>query len=141
MKSISSFCSSFCSFLCVISTRFQFICRAFTLNKKMPVSYHLFRDFGLLVGFLGAFGILVNKRQILLSIICIERRFYGLNFFLVVLSVYLDDRLGELFGLFVLTLAAAESALALALLTAYFRVYGNILLREDLISIIFYLFN
>lgn len=99
---------------------------------SIPTSLNLFRDFGLLVGFLGAFGILVNKRHILLSIICIERRFYGLNFFLVTLSMYLDDRLGEIFALFVLTLAAAESALALALLTAYFRVYGNMLLREEL---------
>ena len=98
---------------------------------SIPTSLHLFRDFGLLVSFLGAFGILVNKRHILLSMICIERRFYGLNFFLVTLSIYLDDRLGEMFALFVLTLAAAESALALALLTAYFRVYGNILLREE----------
>jgi NADH-quinone oxidoreductase subunit K len=87
-------------------------------------------DLGLLVAFLGAFGIFVNKRHILLSVICIERRFYGLNFFLVAVSVYLDDMLGEVFSLFVLTLAAAESALALALITAYFRVYGNILLQE-----------
>lgn len=93
--------------------------------------FHTFRDLGLLVAFLGAFGILVNKRHILLSVICIERRFYGVNFFLVTLSIYLDDRLGELFALFVLTLAAAESALALALITTYFRVYGNILLREE----------
>ncbi len=98
----------------------------------MLTSFNLFRDLGLLVGFLGAFGILVNKRHILLSVICIERRFYGLNFFLVTLSVYLDDRLGEVFALFVLTLAAAESALALALLTAYFRVYGSILIRSDI---------
>jgi len=93
--------------------------------------FHTFRDLGLLVAFLGAFGILVNKRHILLSVICIERRFYGVNFFLVALSIYMDDRLGELFAFFVLTLAAAESALALALITAYFRVYGNILLREE----------
>jgi NADH-quinone oxidoreductase subunit K len=87
-------------------------------------------DLGLLVAFIGAFGIFVNKRHILLSVICIERRFYGLNFFLVAISVYLDDMLGEVFSLFVLTFAAAESALALALITAYFRVYGNILLQE-----------
>ena len=93
--------------------------------------FHTFMDLGLLVAFLGAFGILVNKRHILLSVICIERRLYGVNFFLVALSVYLDDRLGELFALFVLTLAAAESALALAFITVYFRVYGNILLREE----------
>ena len=93
-------------------------------------SFHTFIDLGLLVAFIGAFGIFVNKRHILLSVICIEIRFYGLNFFLVAVSVYLDDRLGEVFSLFVLTLAAAESALALALITAYFRVYGNILLQE-----------
>jgi len=93
--------------------------------------FHTFSDLGLLVAFLGAFGILVNKRHILLSVICIERRFYGVNFFLIVLSIYLDDRLGELFALFVLTLAAAESALALALITAYFRVYENIFLNEE----------
>lgn len=93
-------------------------------------SFHTFMDLGLLVAFIGAFGIFVNKRHILLSVICIEMMFYGLNFFLVAVSVYLDDRLGEVFSLFVLTLAAAESALALALITAYFRVYGNILLQE-----------
>jgi NADH-quinone oxidoreductase subunit K len=94
------------------------------------MSFHLFIDLGLLVAFIGAFGIFVNKRHILLSVLCIEIRFYGLNFFLVAVSVYLDDMLGEVFSLFVLTLAAAESALALALITAYFRVYGNILLQE-----------
>ena len=93
-------------------------------------SFHTFMDLGLLVAFIGAFGIFVNKRHLLLSVICIEMMFYGLNFFLVAVSVYLDDRLGEIFSLFVLTLAAAESALALALITAYFRVYGNILLQE-----------
>ena len=97
----------------------------------MYLSFKSIRDLGLIITFIGAFGILINKRHILLSIICIERRLYGVNFFLVALSVYLDDRRGQLFALFVLTLAAAESALALALLTAYFRVYGNILLREE----------
>jgi NADH:ubiquinone oxidoreductase subunit K len=52
--------------------------------------------------------------------------FYGVNFFLVALSVYLDDMMGELFALFVLTLAAAESALALALITVYISVYTEI---------------
>jgi NADH:ubiquinone oxidoreductase subunit K len=43
-------------------------------------------------------------------------------------EVYLDDLMGEMLALFVLTLAAAESALALALLTAYFRTYKDILI-------------
>lgn len=95
------------------------------------VSFLSFSDIGLIIAFLGACGILVNKRNILISVISIELMFYGLNFYLIALSIYLDDILGEIFSLFVLTLAAAESALALALITAYFRVYQNILIREN----------
>ena len=103
------------------------------------LSLHTSRDLARIIAFLGAFGVLANRRHLLLSVLCIERRFYGLNLFLVALAVYLDDRLGELFSLFVLTLAAAESALALALLRAYFRVYGNILIREELLELAFIL--
>ena len=45
--------------------------------------------------------------------------------------MYLDDFFGEIFALFVLTLAAAESALALGLITLYFQTYGNVLLAEE----------
>jgi len=97
----------------------------------MLTYFHSFIDLGLFIAFLGAFGIFSNKRHILLSVICIEIRFYGVNFFLIALSVYLDDIIGEFFALFVLTLAAADSALALALITVYFRVYGNVIFSEN----------
>jgi len=93
--------------------------------------FNTFIDIGLIICFLGAFGIFINKRNILLSVICIERIFYGLNFFLVAISRYLDDFFGEIFALFVLTLAAAASALALGLITLYFQTYGNVLLAEE----------
>jgi NADH-quinone oxidoreductase subunit K len=93
--------------------------------------FNTFIDIGLIICFLGAFGIFINKRNILLSVICIEIIFYGLNFFLVAISIYLDDFFGEIFALFVLTLAAAESALALGLITLYFQTYGNVLLAEE----------
>jgi len=93
--------------------------------------FNTFIDIGLIICFLGAFGIFINKRNILLSVICIEIIFYGLNFFLVAISMYLDDFFGEIFALFVLTLAAAESALALGLITLYFQTYGNVLLAEE----------
>jgi NADH-quinone oxidoreductase subunit K len=92
---------------------------------------HNFTDIGITIAFLGACGILVNKRNILISVISIELMLFGLNFYLLTLSIYVDDILGEIFAIFVLTLAAAESALALALITAYFRVYENILIREE----------
>jgi len=78
-----------------------------------------FTDIGLILAFLGASGIVVNQRNLLISVIAIELMFYGFNLYLIALSVYLDDLMGEMLALFVLTLAAAESALALALLTAY----------------------
>jgi NADH-quinone oxidoreductase subunit K len=91
----------------------------------------MFIDVGLVIAFLGAFGVLVNRRNIIISVISIELMFYGLNFYLIAVSVYLDDIMGQVFSLFVLTLAAAESALALALITSYFRIYENILIREN----------
>jgi NADH:ubiquinone oxidoreductase subunit K len=97
----------------------------------MTPALHFYTDIGLFVGFLGALGLLVNKRHLLLAVLCIEIRFFGFNFLLVALSPSLDDIIGVVFGLFVLTLAAAESALALGLLRAYFKVHGNILLREE----------
>jgi NADH-quinone oxidoreductase subunit K len=94
-------------------------------------SLHSYIDLFILRTFLGALGLLINQRHILLSVICIERRFYGLNLFLVVLALLLDDRQGVVRARFILTLAAAESALALALVRAYFQLYGSILLREE----------
>ncbi len=88
-----------------------------------------FMEIGIIIVFLGACGILVNKRNILISVISIELMFYGLNFNLISTSLYLDDISGQIFSLFVLTLAAAESALALALIVAYFRVFWNILIN------------
>lgn len=89
-----------------------------------------FSDMGLILAFLGASGIMVNQRNLLISVIAIELMFYGFNLYLIALSVYLDDLMGEMLALFVLTLAAAESALALALLSAYFRAYKDILIWE-----------
>jgi NADH-quinone oxidoreductase subunit K len=87
-------------------------------------------NIGVIIVFLGAGGVLVNKRNILISVISIELMFYGLNFYLISLSICLDDILGEVFSLMVLTLAAAESALALALIMAYFRIFFNIFMNE-----------
>ena len=49
----------------------------------------------------------------------------------IIFSVYLDDLTGQLFALFVLTVAAAESATGLALLVSYYRVRGNISIEHD----------
>lgn len=87
-----------------------------------------FADIGLILCFLGVCGILVNKRNIIISIISIEIMFYGLNFYLITISLYLDDISGQIMSLFILTIAAAESAIALALIMSYFKIFKDILL-------------
>jgi NADH-quinone oxidoreductase subunit K len=82
--------------------------------------------------FEGMAGILINKRSMLISLMSIELMLYGLDFFTIIVSIKLDDIGGQILALFIVTLAAAESAIALALLMAYFKVYGNILIDLNL---------
>jgi NADH-quinone oxidoreductase subunit K len=86
-----------------------------------------FIDIGLILCFLGICGILLNTRNILISIISIEIMFYGINLYLITISLYPDDIAGQILSLFILTIAAAESAIALALIMAYFKIYKDIL--------------
>ena len=53
--------------------------------------------------------------------------FYGINLYLITISLYHDDIAGQILSLFILTIAAAESAIALALIMAYFKIYKDIL--------------
>ena len=86
-----------------------------------------FIDIGLILCFLGICGILLNKRNVLISIISIEIMFYGINFYLITISLYLDDISGQILALFNLTIAAAESAIALALIMSYFKIFRDII--------------
>ena len=97
--------------------------------KGLELNY--FTDIGLILCFLGICGILVNRRNILISIISIEIMFYGLNFYLIIISLYLDDISGQILSLFILTIAAAESAIALALVMSYFKIFKDILLEYN----------
>jgi len=56
----------------------------------------------------------------------IELMLLAVNFNLIVFSVFLDDIIGQIFALFVLTVAAAESAIGLAILVVYYRIRGTV---------------
>jgi NADH-quinone oxidoreductase subunit K len=85
-------------------------------------------DFILLL--IGLFGIVLNRKSIIHIIMCVELVLLSLNLNFIVFSVYLDDLYGQIFALFVLTVAAAESAIGLALLIIYYRVRGNISMNQ-----------
>ena len=88
------------------------------LVKYLAVSMVLF--------LLGIWGIFLNRKNIIVMLMSIELMLLAVNLNLLVFSVYLDDVVGQLFALLVLTVAAAESAIGLALLVAYYRVRGTI---------------
>ena len=75
---------------------------------------------------LGIFGILSNQKNVLIVLMSIELILLSVNLNLIIFSIYLDDNIGQLFSLFILTVAAAESAIGLALLVSYYRVRGTI---------------
>ena len=74
----------------------------------------------------GMWGIFVLRRNLILILISIELMLLSVNFNFIVFSVYLDDLVGQLFALFILTVAAAESAIGLAILVTFYRLRGVI---------------
>lgn len=75
---------------------------------------------------LGIWGIFLNRKNILVMLMSIELMLLAVNLNFLLFSVYLDDLIGQLFALLILTVAAAESAIGLALLVVYYRVRGTI---------------
>lgn len=75
---------------------------------------------------IGIFGIFLLKKNIIVILMSIELMLLSININFVIFSIYLDDLTGQLFALFVLTVAAAESAIGLAILVVYYRIKGII---------------
>ena len=75
---------------------------------------------------LGVFGIFINRKNVIVILMSIELMLLAVNINLVAFSVALGDLMGQIFTLFVLTVAAAEAAIGLALLVVYFRNRGTI---------------
>tara|TARA_B100000780_G_scaffold140620_1_gene98466 strand:+ start:16991 stop:17302 length:312 start_codon:yes stop_codon:yes gene_type:complete len=74
----------------------------------------------------GALGLVLNRKNILITIMSVEIMLLAVNLNFVVFSIYLDDITGHIFVLFVLTIAATESAIGLAILTAYYKLKNTI---------------
>ncbi len=75
---------------------------------------------------IGVFGIFVNRRNVIVILMSIELILLSVNVNLVAFSAYLNDMAGQVFTLFVLTVAAAEAAIGLAILVCFFRNRGSI---------------
>ena len=75
---------------------------------------------------LGVLGIFLNRKNIIVILMAIELILLAVNINLVAFSVYLHDVVGQIYAMFVLTVAAAEAAVGLAILVTFFRNRGGI---------------
>jgi NADH-quinone oxidoreductase subunit K len=66
-------------------------------------------------------GIFINRRNVILLLMCVELMLLAVNFNFIILSRFLDDIAGQVFVFFILTVAAAEAAIGLAILVVLFR--------------------
>ena len=74
----------------------------------------------------GVFGIFLNRKNIIVLLMAIELILLAVNINLVAFSAFLGDMVGQVFAMFVLTVAAGEAAIGLAILVIYFRGRGTI---------------
>ena len=79
---------------------------------------------------IGIFGIFVNRKNVIIILMSIELMLLAVNINLVAFSAYLGDLTGQVFALFVLTVAAAEAAIGLAILVCFFRNRGSIAVED-----------
>lgn len=70
---------------------------------------------------LGIAGVFINRRNLILLLMCVELMLLAVNFNFIIMSRFLDDIAGQVFVFFILTVAAAEAAIGLAILVVLFR--------------------
>jgi NADH-quinone oxidoreductase subunit K len=79
---------------------------------------------------LGVAGIFLNRKNVIIILMSVELILLAVNINLVTFSTYLGDLTGQVFALFVLTVAAAEAAIGLAILVVYYRNRGSIAVED-----------
>jgi NADH-quinone oxidoreductase subunit K len=79
---------------------------------------------------LGIFGIFLNRKNVIVILMSIELMLLAVNINFVAFSAFLGDLVGQVFAMFVLTVAAAEAAIGLAILVIYFRNRGTIAVAD-----------
>ena len=79
---------------------------------------------------IGVLGIFLNRRNVILMLMAIELILLAVNINLVAFSAFLGDLTGQVMAMFVLTVAAAEAAIGLAILVVYFRNRGTVAVEE-----------
>ena len=96
----------------------------------MPIGLAHYLTVAAILFTLGIFGIFLNRKNGIIIMMSIELMLLAVNINFVAFSVVLNDLVGQIFAMFVLTVAAAEAAIGLAILVVYFRNRGTIQVED-----------
>lgn len=92
--------------------------------------YYEYLTIGIILFILGILGIVLNRSNLIIMLMSIELMLLAISFLFLINSVVIDNLIGQIFTIMILTVAAAESAIGLAILVAYYRVRGTIAVRS-----------
>ena len=92
----------------------------------MPVPLSSYLTLAAILFTVGVFGIFLNRKNVIIIMMSIELILLAVNINFVAFSAYLNDLAGQIFGMFVLTVAAGEAAIGLAIVVVFFRNRGSI---------------
>lgn len=91
----------------------------------MLLIFH-YLTFSLLLFVIGLWGMILNRKNVITILMALEILLLGANLNFIIFSVYLDDIRGQIFSLFILVIAAAESAVGLAILVIFYKKHQTI---------------
>ncbi|HXF90958.1 MAG TPA: NADH-quinone oxidoreductase subunit NuoK [Candidatus Nitrosotenuis sp.] len=92
----------------------------------MLISLNHYLVIGAILFTIGVLGVFLNRRNVIILLMCIELILLAVNINLVAFSYFLQNLTGQIFTIFILTVAAAEAAIGLAILVVYYRNRGTI---------------
>lgn len=97
------------------------------LNKIMIITnINYILNINIFLFLIGTLGLILNRKNVLITIMSIEIMLLSVNLNFIIFSIYLDDVLGYIFVLFILTIAATESAIGLAILSVFYKLKQTI---------------
>ena len=94
----------------------------FVTTKEMNISILLF--------IIGILGFVLNRKNIIIMIIAIEIMLLSVTLLVLIMSYNFDDNIGQIFSIYILSIAGAESVIGLSILVAYYRLRGTISLHN-----------
>jgi NADH-ubiquinone oxidoreductase chain 4L len=83
----------------------------------------------ILLFLIGILGFVLNRKNIILMLISIEIMLLSITFLILITSLTFEDIIGQVYAVYIITIAGAESAIGLGILVAYYRLRGNIIIE------------